>query len=319
MSKNRKYENVQCPCTDCKTAFRGTKLQIANNFNTHYIGAHIKIDNHCTIDVNKKERLSKIISEETTDSIVKGLTYEPAFTSEDESTISLENDCETISVYDLSKYLAENPVCREERQFALFFANKLKENDPKIKNVLIEAGILKNNDVIIEVFYEVTFLRDYWLLDKTGFNQKLMDYVLEDITYIDAIFNEACGKQEVDTGQEKNNHANYWSPTHYIAKWMMNAKPDIGLIIKNKNIYNLSFIECKYSSNAVKYRNENLPEGLKQTDLQNLILDFLCKKIEVIYEGKAVQKGDVFLARFINGNSKQEECEIEIPINLLIS
>ena len=84
----------------------------------------------------------------------------------------------------------ENPVCREERQYALFLYNKLLRiaaesglKDDIDKKVLTACG-LTEEDKILSVYYEVAFMRDFYkrgrdeLKTDLSFNKKLYDYVL---------------------------------------------------------------------------------------------------------------------------------------------
>ncbi len=192
MSNGQRYEKVPCPCRDCNTLFRGTKSQVINNFNRHYIGAHIKKNDSCIIDESEiEEKINNYhecdSTKESIFQIIKDLYeivggFEPEPTSEDEflNSIVQENNAAGTSL-DLNNYLSETPVCREERQFAHFFANKLQSNDCSIREILEqeingEAFLLKG-DRVVEVFYEVTIMRDFWHQDKQNFNNKLNTYV----------------------------------------------------------------------------------------------------------------------------------------------
>lgn len=97
------------------------------------------------------------------------------------------------------------PICREERQYALFFYNALLDvkrkrnweailefmdnNEAKVKQLLgldyDELNKIKLEDIHIkQVFYEATLMRDlfHFCDDKNEFNKKLLDFVL---TYSD--------------------------------------------------------------------------------------------------------------------------------------
>ena len=93
----------------------------------------------------------------------------------------------------------DNPVCREERQYALFLYNKLlgmvdkqykeievdkdKEIFCKIFGFEDDETAEKSNIVIKNVYYEVTFMRDFFYKEKNNsssdFNKNLFEYVLE--------------------------------------------------------------------------------------------------------------------------------------------
>jgi hypothetical protein len=326
----------KCPCKNCETSFSGSASQIAHNFNTHYKGAHIKKGEHGDFDDNKKE-LIKLIGEEVFREIIS--SFEPEITQDDEFLNSLEKgNVEEAVDFDLSKYLAKTPVCREERQFALFFANKLKLKDEKVIEVLTKAGVLSSSDIIKEVFFEVTVLRDYLFYknndEKDLFNKSLLKFVTTEASYKNTIehkFKEIM--KDINSYNanyecaENNNglltsHANHWKNPHHIAKWMMNAKPDIGLITCSKPAqkFKLTFIECKYESNVDYYKNEDLPIGMKQIDLQRLILKFLCDDIGAKYNSDPIVNGNVHLVKFYASEKQNanKDNEIRIPIKELL-
>lgn len=63
----------------------------------------------------------------------------------------------------------ENPICREERQYALYFHNYLKAMMKKdsAEAKAIKKALLGNENADIKyVFYEVTFMRDLYKRDK---------------------------------------------------------------------------------------------------------------------------------------------------------
>ena len=89
--------------------------------------------------------------------------------------------------------IINEPVCREERQYALFLYNRLLNMvDKKFETLSIDDQHLfrkifnqnKKNIKILRVYYEVSFLRDFFkkgnleLKDYLNFNKKLYDYVL---------------------------------------------------------------------------------------------------------------------------------------------
>lgn len=92
----------------------------------------------------------------------------------------------------LEKYLdPQKPVCREERQIALFLYQKLFDMIGKtkedMKNIdksytrVREACGLSDTDIIKSVYYEVTFMRDFLHQDikkkSYVFNKKLFEFV----------------------------------------------------------------------------------------------------------------------------------------------
>jgi hypothetical protein len=320
-SNNESKTKYKCPGINCGKAFGGSTFQITNNFKTHFIGAHIKKDDFEGFNAKSEElkELISLIGEDAYNEIVNNINYEPEPTIEDEYIFS--TDCNNKAknrkedmefIINLNEYLlAEYPVCREERQYALFLANCLKNNNRVIKEKLS----LNDNDVIKEVFYEATLMRDYWHCNKKEFNKKLREFVEN---------KEPRNSIIAENSKGEKNHPNYWFKSHYLAKWMMNAKPDIGLIIKTNGKYKLSFIECKYSSKVDTYKTidhaPESPEKMEQTALQDLILGFLCNDLKLEYEEKPVQKGDVYLIKFntnsSDDNNKRDTGKKEIPTSI---
>lgn len=93
-------------------------------------------------------------------------------------------------------YFAEyNPVCREERQYALFLYNKLlhmlsKDNpdSPEEQAILEFCGIPAKHEVsadsgvkIISVVYEATYMRDIFERNREEEQKKTSDWTLADI------------------------------------------------------------------------------------------------------------------------------------------
>lgn len=209
----------------------------------------------------------------------------------------------------------EYSICREERQYALMLNNILRavsEAQKKIKNkydiceqmkfyeiddkkqigdILKSCGL---KDVVIEkVFYEATFMRDFFERDRrvaygcnllkkkftlddkkdkkrdteNSFNRKLVDYVLEKEFFgvkkedvyecVENHYDEHLGSN-VQIVNEAGSHImgnvdEYKQFFEYI-KCMMNSKPDIAVIGVNKNKEHvLIFLECKFESGEDKY------------------------------------------------------------------
>lgn len=329
----KRYEGVPCPQNGCDTVFSGTKLQIINNFRTHYRGTHIKKDEELDFNKDKvRDKIKKGIHEKRTieggsendifkileTAFYETLKYnEPETSVEDESVIGLGVvDKKIGSNYDLVNYLSFPPICKEERQFALCFANKLENKDPVIIKRLMDRGLLLERDIIEKVYFEVAIMRDYWNSNKKVFNEALLDYVTSNPEKFPVNIKLNTDGHKIDEGCEL--HANSWTPPNAIARWMMNAKPDIGLIIKRQGKCILSFIECKYTSNEVPYKHEEVEGSLKQTELQEIILDFIVNKLEAKYNEESLEKGQVRLVRFIHENRSNDN-EIEINVKDLIN
>ncbi len=199
--------------------------------------------------------------------------------------------------FDLEKFLdSDNPVCREERQYALFLYNcidkakacgEIKNNE--LLKLFDDAG---KNIRIKGVYYEVTFMRDFFWADREAkdntFNEKLYEF----------LYGKSCSKKI--SNSNKSRHVNKWILSEgetqpYLMRFMMNAKPDIAVwySAEKDNVEQdyLSFFECKYESYEDKY---NYCEGddsktVYQTTIQMLILMFLCgynkNKREEIFNG----------------------------------
>ena len=208
---------------------------------------------------------------------------EPELSKNDEGIINDECIVENVTK-DLKDYLAGEYICREERQYAYYLAKKLKENNNVIKN-----RIDLHDEEIIEVFYEATVMRDYWFCDKENFNERLRKYLKD---------------HENEIGEKVKNHPNYWKQSHPLARWMMNAKPDIALLTENKGVYTLHFIECKYLSKVDRYKCDDY--SALQTDVQEKILVFLCNYYEIQYENEKVEAGEVKLVTFVKDKSEQK-------------
>lgn len=323
-----KYKMVSCPCKNCDTFFSGAALQIANNFKKHYYGKHIKKNDLCVIDEVKKEKMVSLIGE-LYDYILG--SFEPETSVEDAALIAEEASKDENKGYNLKNYISNNaPVCREERQYALYFANKLETiksasslNEEWAKPLLEKSSngvsILRPGDSVEEVFYEVTIMRDYWDLNKRHFNSCLYKYVKDNNSlFSDFCSEEALPDKKLQDGSNSELHANSWHPDFYIAKWMMNAKPDIGLIIENNGVYRLTFLECKYTSGEDVYKHYKIKGSMKQTDLQEHILKFICNKLQATYGSKPLTTGDIGLVRFISEKNQAKEGEIPIKISSLI-
>ncbi len=305
MSGSIRYSEIPCHCKGCSTAFKGTRLEIARSFKTHFEGAHIKINKPCDIEEAKKAKLVEIISVDAFNEIAIEKINEPEVSAKDELLNSFENNdkpknTSKDSSYDLSKYLRDNQICREERQYALFLANLLSSNNDYARE---QIGIGKYE--IVEVFYEATLMRDYWWHNKENFNNKLWNYV-KDIP-------DANGNKWFNDGElsETKNHANYWPCKygHPLARWMVNAKPDIAIIYGNNGKCEISFIECKYISgiDTYKYNDGKYNFTKTQEEVQGDIIKFLCNKLKIRYgEKQDIDAGEVILVQF-KGEHNQEK------------
>ena len=303
MSKE-KVEN--CPIDKCKTPCTG-----AHRMASHIKGTHLK--NRKDLDVV----LSKV--EEKTKKNIKNVDYwtdlleilqiiEPECTPADEKICSDKGEDSRRGFNIKDFFDLENPICREERQYAHFFASKLEQNDEDI------VGKLRNElgfSTIVQVYFECTFMRDYWCANKETYNKKLKLYLKE---------KKQINEWEMEKENKETNHPNHWEKSHPYARWMTNAKPDIGLLVKKEGEFTLHFLECKYLSEEDIYNYEDYKKA--QTDIQEEILEFLCKKGETGLGLKcgeeSVEAGKVKLVRFENGE-KTKNGDIHIKISELLS
>ena len=256
-----------------------------------------------------------------------------------ESPYSLFEDA-----YNNSKYLSyfrdyfysndNKPVCREERQYALFLYNKLlnlvnKDKYEKEDIVLLEKIGLDANKKILQVYYEVSFMRDFYkkgrdeLKNDLNFNKKLYCYVRDLFLknnenslfkLFDSIEYYSKLKVLVDGYNYTSDNKRYFTPSPFrnygsitkkeldnikyvppfiikLMQTMMNSKPDIGIVYSNGEKKYLKFVECKYESKedpvhllSIKCNNKEKdkrekPYILRQTHVQYLITDFICKEL----------------------------------------
>ncbi len=258
--------------------------------------------------------------------------------------------------FDIARYIsAEESVCREERQFALYLRNILhgigagKFEDEKEK--ILDACGLPADASIEQVFYEVTFMRD--ILNDSGnipsFNLTLMDYIrerspfemsAEQVLNLSVVFNARernDGKPQppkklldirlsrVTDDQIKSlkdgddNVKDNVKSALWIARAMMKSKPDLAIVYKQKETgFFMKFIECKYTSPE---SSKKIMQGrdITQTEVQEMIIDFLCEREQVQFKKASLKKScpSVDLVRFIsNSNEKMRDKEGEGNIEI---
>lgn len=273
----------------------------------------------------------------------------------------------------------ENSICREERQFSLYLYNLLA-NCKRIK-LDLENFANKNYEVAY-AYYEASFMRDYFndAVSKSEFNLRLLEFANRKLKEFYSNY-EAMGitmetvdikkvqpdevydiNMEIDAACpdfDTAKHINGWSGMEKkyrnpLAKWMMNVKPDIALLLKRRGIkrdeYRLHFIECKYTSGldsypalvGVKDKNGKVTECRRligsQLQIQEMILEFLCKQMELTVRGDihdsgktgeaaeksvSVENGFVSLAQFCGARNAANQAEVScgdekrIPIQKL--
>lgn len=221
-------------------------------------------------------------------------------------------------------------ICREERQYAVFlynilrkYCNKDRRNGNDRVMDIFHACNIPSEAEIENVFYEVTFMRDFFernrriilgdedcenlkkrLLQKTfspsicrptnkdnSFNAKLVQYVKGmdcPISYAGEENN--LGHNEIACDELSDDEKR-------TIRYMMNAKPDIAVIYKENNRKKLLFLECKFESAECSYEG-----GDMQRDIQWKIAEFLCNhylKEEVGISDKMEKEKKSCLVKFV--------------------
>lgn len=256
----------------------------------------------------------------------------------------------------IENYICDNySICREERQYAVFLYNILKyygkperrNNKDNVKKIFEACG-LGDTETITQVFYEATFMRDFFernrrlVLGKDHDNLMLQSTFSPSSCKIDdpdksKSFNHSLVKYVYDHYGEyasPNDDIPYPDKEHHLGhlklppkgsekyerfstiKYMMNAKPDIAIIYENtKHELFLLFLECKFGSGVDLYDN-----GQTQLQIQWMIADFLCnhylkdKKIKV--DTKMEDNKKSCLVQFARKSDKPEVILIEDLISL---
>lgn len=239
-----------------------------------------------------------------------------------------------------------NSICREERQFSLYLYNLLAD----CRKIKIDyEGFANKNYEVVQAYYEASFMRDYFNAadDKSEFNRKLVNFAnrklkmlyadsqCEVVTAdefkaaalpVDSIYDINKDINAEDISFDVAKHINGWSGKdereyrNPVAKWMMNVKPDIALLLKRKGVkrddYRLHFIECKYTSGMDVYpswigvsgEDGSIKECKKlvftQTELLELVLEFLCDELELAFDGEnnSVVSGTFVSAAYFLGS-----------------
>ena len=187
----------------------------------------------------------------------------------------------------------EGSVCREKRQYtAMLYSilcgtSKVKLSLPTFEN--------KNYEVY-RAFYEPAFFFFFWsaLDDKAAFNKSLVKFANDKVAEIIKLSGKKRGKMnppdiraeridleraaEISGGEDIYNlnadiekagaaadlakHINGWgkeerSYRNPVAKWMMNIKPDVALLLKRKGVkrgeYRLHFVDMEYLAGPESY------------------------------------------------------------------
>lgn len=256
----------------------------------------------------------------------------------------------------------EFSICREERQYALFLYNilrkysdykKRREQPQNVKNIFTACHIPENAS-IDHVFYEVTFMRDFFDINRRmyfsdqcevtsdkSFNLKLIKYVYEQkhkennniVKYSGKEYNLGHNAIEFDNlfinGKNIPDREKDW--LKYRVKWMMNAKPDIAVIYHTveDNLKFLLFIECKFDSKESLYSytdKKGNTERIGQREIQWNIAKFLCNCYLKSDNGEKIitiapsmkDNNKSCLANFVRKNCNIDAANSEIAITQLI-
>ena len=193
-------------------------------------------------------------------------------------------------------------ICREERQFVLYLHNiLLKYRNPENRideRVLRLFRVLKLEGLQIEyVFYEVSFMRDFFmrnrklaLLDESCYETELLkDRALDgrhkiyhEKSFDKRLIEYCTGKETVLPADGTIEEVNYGhndiedslgldEQIKTKMRRMMNAKPDMAVIYRKDDQHYMLFIEFKLESPELVYE-----KGITQRDVQGEIADFLC-------------------------------------------
>ncbi len=227
------------------------------------------------------------------------------------------------SYFQFEKKYNGAPVCREERQYALFLYNRLEKL--LCKSVLAEDPILTScgigdagQSVVVHwIAYEVTLMRDIFFAEQQirenelkgrkirtsagvldCFNKRLYEYVYKKLNGEDAEVPDAdwdTVPADRHLGTNKKNTGIKQGPMEKCLLQMMNSKPDLAVVYSAGTSENapryLKLIECKYLT----------PASRAQIKAQEDIGDFLCKRI-----AENICFGGVQLVRFRDENQRQK-------------
>ena len=209
--------------------------------------------------------------------------------------------------FDINDFIkTNNPVCREERQYAAFlysmFLNVMNNKGGK-EEIKIVSDIIKNYDSIVHVFFEVSIMRDYFYAlsvnEKTEFNKALL--ISRGITSDDIdVIPDSLGSPSKDWREKQNSLPRDKSSELQYARYMMRAKPDLMVLFTRGERKYVRIIECKYTQEEGRYKDCDGRLKIKQKEVQASIIAFLfgengILKFDgetVLYEGDGVTEVD---------------------------
>lgn len=279
---------------------------------------------------------------------------------------NVKSELQTSEELDLSidNYISDEfSICREERQYALYLSNVLRYygknpnknriDNEKIKNIFIACGFNEKdveNIVIENVFYEATFMRDFFernrriglsdspktkCLQKTftpssyiisnkekSFNRKLLSFCWMKTGH------PKTKEEEIDFNKLELYEFNYGQndlPGRFIAiknltRAMMNSKPDLAVIYrdsKSDKREKLLFLECKFDSGEDKVSGDEGTDDYTQTAIQGYIAEFLCKyylDIDVSNIMEDPKNSGKYCSRKIQFKRKVKEAATELTV-----
>lgn len=239
---------------------------------------------------------------------------------------------------------SENPLNRDGKQYVVYLFQALSG----CKKVKIDSENYANkNYEVAQAFYEPAFLRDYFndAKDKADFNMRLLRFANRKLRLIFAgeeekgvLLEKADAKKlsvdevyniELEFDPEKpafdmGKHMNGWSKEEKIyrnplARWMMNVRPDIALLLKRRGIkrseYRMQFVDCKYLDGMDNYpayigRFDATGKKVKackklictKSQIERYVLEFLCEE--------CTEEADTLGLQFF-GPAKESETPVE--------
>ncbi len=183
----------------------------------------------------------------------------------------------------LNDYInGENSVCRDEVQFSVYLFQLL--NGCKRVKIDSENYVNKNYEVL-RAYYKPAFLRDYFNCadDKVDFNLRLLMFANRKLRALyagdeaEGVMIETLSAKDVSPDEVYNidkelnkdslpfdagKHINGWSGMERvfrnpIARWMMNVRPDIAVLLKRRGIkrteLRMQYVDCRYLDGADTY------------------------------------------------------------------
>ena len=211
----------------------------------------------------------------------------------------------------------DSSVCREKRQFTVYLYEIL-ERCGRVK--IDREGFANKNYEVEEAYYEPAFLRECFdeAEDKEAFNRELIGYADEKLKALLKLRPNGVKVEQTDLGKESGDevyvlkngipketgdadltkHINGWGKAERcyrnpVARWMMNVKPDIALLLKRKGVkkkdeFVLCMTECVYTEGDENYTflcETAKGKGYRVTVSRRLILDLVLELLISDREG----------------------------------